>query len=179
MQHIDKVYAALTAVAPFGLALVGRRHDGRIVVGAAFEDGWALQAVLGDLRELLKENRIAPSEVRGWVDDAAGWIETAEQARRITGVSFGGTYRPIATARQALASMVLTQGPTTSRFQIDKAAPGAETLAQRIDLKANGGLFDAVAICCERIEDEFPGGTKPNYKPPVVDASFDPFENFR
>jgi hypothetical protein len=63
-------------------------------------------------------------------------------------------------ARQSLASILSTQGPATSRFQIDANAPGAKILAQRIDPKQFGGMLDAVSLCCLMIEQHFPRGRR-------------------
>jgi hypothetical protein len=72
-------------------------------------------------------------------------------------------YAPIGVARQALASLLVVQGPATSRFEIDKKAPGAEFLAQKLDAKQFTGVVDAVALCCFQIESHFPAGG-PNIK---------------
>jgi hypothetical protein len=59
-------------------------------------------------------------------------------------------------AWQSLESVISTQGPATSKFQIDKNGAGAEFLAQVIDNRITGGVYDAVALCCLEIEDDFP-----------------------
>jgi hypothetical protein len=154
-------YVAMTAREPFGVALVGRRHDGIISVGAALEDPYTIKPPLESLRDLLKHHHINAAQVSAWVEDGEGWIEMAELAKRITGIDFQGIYQPIVAARQALASLLATQGPTTSKFQIDRSGPGAELLAQRIDARASGGVTDATALCCLRIEEDYPGGNPP------------------
>lgn len=169
LEHIDKFYCGLTSQPPYGLALVGRRHDGRVVVGAAYENDWALKPILDALKELLKKHRIGATEIRGFTDDSEAWIEIAERGKRITGIDFQGIYQPMSACRQALATLIVTQGPSTSRFQIDRDAPGAELLAQRIEAKQFSGVLDGVSVCALAIENDFPGGVAPNYKPPVVE----------
>jgi hypothetical protein len=167
LLYIDKIYAGLTAREPFGVALVGRRLDGRVVVGGCFEDPWTVKLPLEQLRDLLKQHQIT-APVSGWIEDGEGWIELAELAKRITGIDFQGIYQPIIAARQAAASLLTVQGPVTSKFQVDQNAPGAELLAQRIDGRVTGGMTDAVGLCCLRIEHDYPGGLAPVRTPTKV-----------
>jgi hypothetical protein len=57
-----------------------------------------------------------------------------------------------------LASLLATQGPKTSKFEIDAKAPGAEILAQKIAAKQFSGMVVSLGWICKtcfsRLPDE-------------------------
>lgn len=93
-------------------------------------------------------------------EDAEDADALEQLAHKMIPVAWQAMYAPAAVARQSLATLLTTQGPATSKFQIDAKAPGGETLAQKIDAKDFSGMVDAVALCCLRIEEDFPGGPR-------------------
>jgi hypothetical protein len=42
--------------------------------------------------------------------------------------------------------MLRIQGPATAKLVIDEQAPGARLLAQALDAKVEGGMYDALAM---------------------------------
>jgi hypothetical protein len=148
-------YVAFTSAAPYGAALVRRRFDGRVAVGAVFQNKRALKPVIEALKHQLKKAHVDLSKVVGVFEDHERATELAVMAEDLIAIGWGRCYKTLEAARQSLESFVSTQGPATSKFQIDKNAPGAEFLAQAIDNRVTGGVYDAVALCCLQIEEDF------------------------
>jgi len=135
-----------------------RCHCDRVVVGAAFQNERAFKPVIDQLKEILKKENIPARDIFGLFEDSEEAAALSEMAENAIPCGWTRIYKPMEVARQALESLVPTQGPATSKFQIDTKAPGAELLAQAIDSKTIGGIYDALALCCAQIEDDFPGG---------------------
>lgn len=161
LDTTERYYAAFTAGAPFGVALVKRCMNGSVAVGAVFESDWALKPILEQLKPIVeKAPGFGSEELLGLHEDSEDGKSLWHIAYGVIPIGWSPVWLPIASARQALASMLSTQGPKTSKFQIDERAPGGEILAQRIDSKQFGGMVDAVALCCLQIEQHFPEGAR-------------------
>ena len=87
------------------------------------------------------------SKIIALFEDSEQATELAYMAEEILPVGWTRSYKSMETSRQSLESAIATQGPATSKFQIDTLAPGAEFLAQAIDNRITGGVYDAVALC--------------------------------
>ena len=153
----EQFYAAFSAKAPYGAVLVRRRVDGRVAVGAAFQNERAFKPVIDQLKDVLKKESLNQREIVGLFEDSEEAAALSEMAENAIPVGWGRVYKPTEAGRQALESLIATQGPATSKFQIDNKAPGRDLLAQAIDNKTLGGVYDALALCCGQIEDDFPG----------------------
>jgi hypothetical protein len=81
-----------------------------------------------------------------------------EKAEDEIPIGWSRIYKPIAAAHQALESLLTHVGPVSGKLQINEDGPGARELAQLINNKSTGGMYDALALCALQIEDDFPGG---------------------
>ena len=133
--------------------------NGVVAAGAAFENDWALKPIIEQIKSIIKRNPgLESDELFGLHEDTEDGKALWRIAHDVIPIGWNPVYAPILEARQSLASVLATQGPATSRFQIDAHAPGAEILAQKIDSKQFTGMLDAVALCCLQIESHFPAG---------------------
>jgi len=59
--------------------------------------------------------------------------------------------------RQSLEDVLRIEGPATAKLQIDETSSGARELAQALDGKMEGGMYDALALCVYQAkeDDEF------------------------
>jgi hypothetical protein len=160
MDTRERDYIAFTSQPPYGVALVRRRFDGRIAVGAVCENPRALRPILESLKTQLAKARIDLGKVIGVFNDDETSTDLALMAEDIIPIGWTRIFKTLETARQSLESAVSTQGPASSKFQIDKDGPGAEFLAAQIDNRTTGGVYDAVALCCLQIEEDFPVGAR-------------------
>jgi hypothetical protein len=154
----DTDYISFTSQPPYGVALVRRKFDGRVVVGAAFQHERSLRTIMESLKAELRRAHIDLNKVIGVFNDDETATALAVVAEDMLPIGWQRIYRTLEAARQSLESIVSTQGPATSKFQIDRAAPSAELLAQVIDNRITGGIYDAVALCTLQIQDDFPAG---------------------
>lgn len=156
MDSKEQDYIAFTSQAPYGVALVRRRFDGRVAVGAVYQNERALRPILEELKAQLQKANLNFNKIVGLFDDSETATELADLAEDIISIGWQRSYKTLDAARQALESVISIQGPATSKFQIDKDGPGAEFLAQLIDNRVTGGAYDATALCCLQIEEDFP-----------------------
>ena len=147
-------YCAFTSQAPYGAALVRRRPDGRIAVGAVYQNERALRPVIEALKTQLQKAKIDLGKIIALFEDSEQATELADMAEELLPVGWTRLYKSIDTARQSLESAISTQGPATSKFQIDNLAPGAEFLAQAIDNRITGGVYDAVSLCVYQAKED-------------------------
>ncbi len=56
LDNREEWYISFTATPPFGVALLKRRMNGVIAVGAAFENDWALKPALDQIKPIVKKN---------------------------------------------------------------------------------------------------------------------------
>ena len=68
--------------------------------------------------------------------------------------------QPIEMLRQSLEAMLRIEGPATAKLQIDEASPSARELAQVLDAKVEGGIYDALSMCVYQAkeDDDFRSG---------------------
>ena len=143
----ERDYCAFTSQPPYGAALVRRRSDGRLAVGAVYQNERALLPVIEALKTELQKAKIDLSKIIALFEDSEKATELGYMAEEILPVGWTRSYKSMETSRQSLESAIATQGPATSKFQIDTLAPGAEFLAQAIDNRITGGVYDAVGLC--------------------------------
>ena len=154
MDTRENDYCAFTSEPPYGAALVRRRSDGRIAVGAVYQNERALRPIIEALKAQLQKAHIDFGKIIALFEDSEQATELADMAEELLPVGWARLYRSMETARQSLESAIATQGPHSSKFQIDALAPGAENLAQAIDNRITGGVYDAVAICVARAKED-------------------------
>ena len=74
-----------------------------------------------------------------------------------------------------MEAILRLEGPATAKLQIDENGPGARQLAQALDAKVEGGMYDALALCLWQVkEDE----SVNNLKEPQVETKFNVFEDW-
>ena len=55
-------------------------------------------------------------------------------------------YQPMERLRQDLETIIRVEA-VTAKLQIDKESPGAHQLAQVLDARNEGGMYDALGLC--------------------------------
>ena len=116
MDTRERDYCAFTSQPPYGAALVRRRFDGRVAVGAVFQNERALRPVLEALKRQLQKAQIGFGKIIALFEDSEQASELADMAEELLPIGWTRLYKSMETARQALESAISTQGPATSKF---------------------------------------------------------------
>jgi hypothetical protein len=113
-------YVSFTATPPFGVALLKRRMNGVIAVGAAFENDRGLKPAPDQIKPIVKRAPgLESDDLFGLHEDSEDGNTLWQIAHDVIPIAWSPVYAPLIEARQSLASILSTQGPATSRFQID------------------------------------------------------------
>jgi hypothetical protein len=161
MNTREGFYCGLTTRPPFSAVLARRHFTGAVIVGGAWQSERSLQPVLTELKARLVKEFGKGYFDRGIValfEDSDHARSLAEVAENAVPLGWMCVYQPMETCRQALETLLAVQGPATAKLQIDENGPGARELAQALDGKVEGGLYDALALCAAQIEEDFQGG---------------------
>ena len=174
----NKFYIGLTTRAPFAAVLVRCHFTGAIVVGGAWQNQRAIQPVLDELKARLQKEfgqTLSSAGITALIEDSEAGPAMAEHAEQTIPLNWNLLFYPMEAVRQNLESVLRVQGSATAKLQIDDKCPGARELAQALDNKIEGGMYDALALCLwQAKEDE----SVHNLKEPDVETEFNVFKDW-
>ena len=175
MLSHNRYYCGITTRAPFGAVLVRREFTGKIIVGGMWQNERSIKAVLDELKARLKQEfgpNFVNAGITALIEDSEAGRCLAEIAENTIQLGWTYLFYGIEVMRQSLEGVIPVEG-ATAKLEIDENRPGGRELAQALENKAEGGMYDALAMCVfQAKEDE----EIKNVKEPDVDSKFDPFE---
>jgi hypothetical protein len=93
-------------------------------------------------------------EYRQYLNAGEAGRALAELAERTIPLGWTVVYQPMDVIGQSLEAVLRIEGPATAKLQIDEASPGARELAQALDAKIEGGMYDALALCVYQAKED-------------------------
>ena len=150
-------YCSVTTREPFAAVLVRRHFTKAVIVGGAWQSERSFQAVLDDLKARLKKEfgqDWRGGGVLALIEDSETGRALADFAERILPLGWTNVYQPMEALRQDLETIIRIEGPVTAKLQIDENSPGAHQLAQVLDAKIEGGMYDALALCVYQAKED-------------------------
>jgi hypothetical protein len=143
-----------------------------VIVGGAWQNERSIQAVLEDLKARLKKEfgqDWLKAGVVGLIEDSEAGRALADLAEDTIPIGWMNVYQPMERLRQDLETIIRVEA-VTAKLQIDQESPGAHQLAQVLDAKSEGGMYDALSLVIHEAKENenFTDDIKvlANYEPP-------------
>jgi hypothetical protein len=141
-------YCSVTTRTPFAAVLVRRHFTGTLIVGGSWQSERSFQAVLDELKARLKKEfgqYWLKAGIVALIEDSEAGRALAELAENTIPLGWTNVYQPMEALRQDLETVIRVQA-VTAKLQIDEDSPGAHQLAQVLDARIEGGMYDALAL---------------------------------